>query len=137
VPSTPHVSLDKPRTAEAPAVPGKVFIIDDDRSLLSLLKLIFEDASFSVRTYLDATRALAEVKDAQPDAIVLDLEMPVMNGRDFYRALRDDGHKMPVLILSAYGARAAQAELGAQAAVDKPFEPEDLVARVLALIGQK
>ena len=137
MPSSPDVSLQEPRAGDAPAVPAKLFIIDDDRSLLSLLKLIFEDASFSVRTYLDATRALAEVKDIQPDAIILDLEMPVMNGRAFYRALRQDGHKMPVLILSAYGARSAQAELGAEAAVDKPFEPDDLVAKISGLIGPK
>jgi two-component system response regulator PrrA len=136
VPRTPNVSIDEP-SAEATGVPGKLFIIDDDRSLLSLLKLILEDASFSVRTFLDASRALDEVNDAQPDAIILDLEMPVMNGRVFYRALRDKGLTMPVLILSAYGAREAQAELGADAAVDKPFEPEDLVQRVSALIAHK
>lgn len=117
--------------------PHRVFIIDDDRSLLSLLKLIFEDARFSVRTYLDAQLALAEVTEHKPEVIILDLEMPVMNGRVFYRALREEGHQMPVLILSAYGAQAARSELGAEAAVDKPFEPEELVERASSLIGQK
>jgi DNA-binding response OmpR family regulator len=114
----------------------RVFIIDDDRSLLSLLKLIFEDASFSVRTYLDAQQALVEVTEHKPEVIILDLEMPVMNGRAFYRALRAEGHQMPVLILSAYGAQTARSELGAEAAVDKPFEPEELVERASSLIGQ-
>jgi DNA-binding response OmpR family regulator len=117
------------------SAPHRVFIIDDDRSLLSLLKLIFEDARFAVRTYLDAQKALAEVTEHKPEVIILDLEMPVMNGRVFYQALRSEGHQMPVLILSAYGAQAARAELGAEAAVDKPFEPEELVERASALIG--
>ena len=136
MPSVPNASVKEPQV-NAPAVPGKVFIIDDDRSLLSLLKLIFEDANFSVHTYQDASKALLEVRNLEPDVIVLDLEMPVMNGRAFYRALREEGLEMPVLILSAYGARSAQAELGAQAAVDKPFEPEELVERAKALIVQR
>ncbi len=137
MPSLSDVSVAGPikRQEEEPG-PGHVFIIDDDRSLLSLLKLIFEDACFSVHTFLDAQRALTEVGGLKPDLIILDLEMPVMNGREFYKALREDGHQMPVLILSAYGARAAQAELGADAAVDKPFEPEDLVERATSLIAR-
>lgn len=59
----------------------------------------------------------------------LDLQMPVVDGRTFYRELRARGHRMPVVILSAFGAHAAQRELGAAAAVAKPFEPDDLVER--------
>jgi DNA-binding response OmpR family regulator len=132
VPNLPDLSA----ATEAPARQAKVFIIDDDRSLLSLLKLIFEDAEFAVQTYLNAEQALEAVGAAQPDVIILDLEMPVMNGRAFYRALRSAGHQMPVLILSAYGARSAQMELGADASVDKPFEPDELIARARTLLPQ-
>ncbi len=98
-----------------------------------------------IRVYPSCTRrpefvslqALTEVPEHKPEVIILDLEMPVMNGRAFYRALRAEGHQVPVLILSAYGAQAARTELGAEAAVDKPFEPEELVERASALIGQK
>jgi CheY-like chemotaxis protein len=62
--------------------------------------------------------------------IVLDLEMPVMNGRTFYRTARADGIVTPILILSAYGARDAKQELGAQAYVDKPFLPDQLLEAV-------
>jgi DNA-binding response OmpR family regulator len=106
---------------------ANIVIIDDDRSLLSLLRMIFLDAEFGVQTYLDARLALDEVTKDPPDAILLDLEMPVMNGRAFFRALREAGITTPVLILSAYGARHAQQELGAEAFVDKPFEPEALL----------
>ena len=105
----------------------RVFIIDDDRSLLNLLRVIFQDAEFSVQTYLDARIALEDVHKSVPDAIILDLEMPAMNGREFYRAVREAGIKTPILLLSAYGARAAQIELGANAYVDKPFEPDQLI----------
>jgi DNA-binding response OmpR family regulator len=74
-------------------------VVDDDRSLLSLL-LIFIEAGFDVVTCPDGQAALLEVDQDPPAAIVLDLEMPVMNGREFYRELRARSHAMPVLILS-------------------------------------
>jgi DNA-binding response OmpR family regulator len=113
---------------------ARVFIIDDDRSLLGLLRLICEDANFAVNTYLDAQLALDEIERLQPDVIVLDLEMPVMNGRTFYRLVRERGVTTPVLILSAYGARKAQQELGADSYIDKPFEPEHLLDEIQSLL---
>ena len=125
---------DSPTAVKTERLP-RVFIVDDDRSLLGLLRLIFQDADFEVNTYLDAQTALTELTSEDPDVIVLDLEMPVMNGRDFYRAMRGRGINTPVLILSAYGARAAQQELGADSYVDKPFTPEQLVEAVRALVS--
>lgn len=109
-------------------------IVDDDRSLLSLLRVIFEDANFQVTTFLRAAEALEEVKKDPPDAIILDLELPSMNGREFFRAVRQAKVDTPILLLSAHGARAARYELGAEAHVDKPFEPEQLVEEVAKLI---
>jgi len=111
-----------------------LFIVDDDMALLRLLRLIFEDAGYSIRTYADARAALGDIDKEDPDAVVLDLEMPGMNGREFYRALRQQGSDTPVLILSAYGARAAHTELGAQGYLDKPFDPDQLVETLKQLI---
>jgi two-component system OmpR family response regulator len=118
---------------EAP-VGGRVVIIDDDRSLLRLLRLIFEGSGFAVRTFQDATMALSDLDQDGADLIILDLEMPIMNGREFYKTLRGKGNGTPVLILSAYGARNAQLELGAEGSLAKPFEPDDLVEAANRLI---
>jgi DNA-binding response OmpR family regulator len=67
------------------------------------------------------------------DAIILDLQMPVMDGPSMYRELRALPCATPVLLLSAYGAKNAQLELGAEAAMDKPFDPFTLADRVRAL----
>jgi CheY-like chemotaxis protein len=64
---------------------------------------------------------------------VLDLQMPVMDGRSFYTALRQLPSDVPVLLLSAYGSRAAQRELGADDALDKPFDPVILIERLRRL----
>lgn len=112
----------------------KVLIVDDDRALVGLLRVIFQESSFDVRTALDGKDALDQVDSFRPDVIVLDLEMPVMNGRAFFKELRARDVETPVLILSAYGARAAQAELGAEGYADKPFDPDDLVQTVLKIV---
>jgi DNA-binding response OmpR family regulator len=112
----------------------KVLLIDDDRALLGLLRVIFQDAGFEVRTASNGQVALDQLESFEPDVIVLDLEMPVMNGRKFFREAREKGIEAPVLILSACGARTAQAELGANGYADKPFDPDHLVEAVLQIV---
>jgi len=95
-----------------------------------MLAVGLADQGFDITTAENGKEALAYVDGEDPDVIVLDLEMPVMDGREFYRELRSRGQDVPVLILSAYNARAAQMELGAEASLDKPFDPTELAARV-------
>jgi CheY-like chemotaxis protein len=112
----------------------RLLIVDDDAALLNLLSALFSP-DFDVRTARDGREALAIVSRELPEAIVLDLEMPGMDGRSFYRELRARGLNTPVLLLSAYGARRARDELGAQGHVAKPFEPSALLDEVSRLIS--
>lgn len=114
----------------------QVLIVDDDPRIMSLVRLTLLDEGHRVRTAHDGVEGMAEVEAEPPDAIVLDLEMPVMDGRAFFRALRSAGNDSPVLVLSAYGAHQARRELGAEAALDKPFEPQELL-RVLNRIARR
>jgi len=88
-----------------------------------------------VSTAEDGRAALDVSSAAPPDVVVLDLEMPVMDGRACFRALRSQGVRAPVLILSAHGARQAASELGAEAAMDKPFEASDLVHHLISAVA--
>lgn len=113
-----------------------VLVVDDDPALTRMLRLTLRDGGFDVCTAANGALALDQISIEQmPDAIVLDLEMPVMDGRSFYRALRKLGIEVPVLVLSAYGARSAQRELGANAYLNKPFDPEELVSQVRELVA--
>lgn len=67
---------------------------------------------------------------ADPDVIILDLEMPVMDGRTFFRRLRAEGFQIPVLIVAVDNARRAQRELGADAYLEKPFDRDALLELV-------
>jgi two-component system NtrC family response regulator len=112
-----------------------VLIIDDDRNLTKLVSTVLAFAGLNVLTAADGLTALELLDGQEVDVIILDLRMPRMDGRSFLKELRVKGMDIPVLIASAYGARAAQRELGAQAAIEKPFDPErllDLVTELLA-----
>ena len=62
--------------------------------------------------------------------------MPELDGREFYRRARDAGFVVPVVIVSAYGAETAKQELGAEAALAKPFHPEALSLTLQNLVHQ-
>jgi len=112
----------------------RVLIVDDDASILRMLRLVFQGDGFDVVTATNGREALEVVGREEPGVIVLDLEMPVMDGRTCFRELRSRGHSTPVLILSAYGAERAKSELRAEAYVSKPFEPDHLVNEVQRLL---
>jgi len=112
-----------------------VMVVDDDAAIARLISLTLREDGYAVRSAHDGQDALGAVSTAPPDLIVLDLEMPVMNGRTFFRELRARGLDMPVLIVSAFGARAGQRELGAEAYLTKPFNPEDLREKVRGLLA--
>jgi CheY-like chemotaxis protein len=111
----------------APVRHASVLVVDDDAAIARLVRLALRAAGFDAITAVNGAEALERLEDRAADLIVLDLEMPVMGGREFYRRLRATGARVPVVILSAYGAERARTELGAEAAVQKPFEPSELV----------
>jgi CheY-like chemotaxis protein len=117
-----------------PADRHDVLVVDDDPAVVRLLKLTLRSRGFDVSSASNGVEALEEVERRHPEAIVLDVEMPVMDGREFYHRLREQHADVPVVILSANNPRVVQRELGAQAYISKPFEPEDLVDTVERLV---
>ena len=111
-----------------------VLVVDDDAGLLLLLKTILRSADYDVITAINGRDALDLTQQQHIDVIIMDLSMPVLDGPGFFRALRSRGDTTPVLVTSAHGARAAQRELGAEGAIEKPFEPDDLIDAVGSLL---
>ena len=111
-----------------------ILVVDDDAALSRMLLLALRGEGMEAASAPNGEIALDEVAQRDPDVIVLDLEMPVMNGREFFRELRARGTETPVLVLSAFEARRGQRELGANAYLNKPFNPADLVREVRDLL---
>ena len=111
----------------------RVLVIDDDVSLSRLVRAILRTADYEVAQAFNGIEGLEVVSREHPDVIVLDLQMPQMDGRGFFRELRARGDQTPVLVSSSFGARSAQKELGAEGSIEKPFDPDALVAAVTEL----
>jgi DNA-binding response OmpR family regulator len=114
----------------------RVLIIDDDPAVVRLVSLVLHIEDIAVESACSGEEGMLYLSDGNPtpDLILLDLAMPGMGGREFFRQARSAGYEGPVLFCSAYGATAANKELGGQGAVEKPFDPEDLLASVRLLI---
>lgn len=100
-----------------------------------MVRLTLTSEGFDVVTAHNGVHALEQLDQASFGAILLDLQMPVMDGRTFYREMRARGIHTPVMILSAFGADAAKEELQAEAAVAKPFDPDVLITLTQKLVG--
>ena len=116
-------------------VRDRILIVDDDGSIRGMLADVFLDEGFEVVQAENGSEALALVEAALPAMIVLDLQMPVMDGPTFYREIRWQGLQVPVVVVSAANALHVASELGADAALDKPFDIERLIQIVTALLS--
>jgi two-component system response regulator MprA len=116
---------------------GKVLVVEDDRAVRESVQRALKLAGYSVSVAVDGVDGLARVDDTRPDAIVLDVMMPKLDGLDMCRALRRHGDRTPVLILTARDAvadRVAGLDAGADDYLPKPFALEELLARLRALL---
>ena len=118
-------------------MPSKVLLIDDDPALVRMTRLALLSEGLDVDTATDGEQGLELAAAWEYDVIVLDLQMPIMDGRTFFREYRARGGAAPVVLLSAYGALAARAELKAEGAINKPFDPVVLVRTVRSLLPEE
>jgi DNA-binding response OmpR family regulator len=112
---------------------GRVLVVDDEPMVRETLGQVLSDEGYVVDLAVDGETALERVHAARPDAILLDLMMPGMNGRQFLQALRDEPAyaSVPVMIMTAvHGLEINLATLGASEVVEKPFNVDELLNKV-------
>ena len=117
--------------------PVRVLVVDDEPSLTDLLSMALKYEGWDIRTASDGQTALAVARDFRPDAIVLDIMLPDIDGLKVLSRLRADGSDVPVLFLTAKDAlddRIAGLTAGGDDYVTKPFSLEEVVARLRGLI---
>jgi len=116
-----------------------VLIVDDDPLLIALVQHKLTSRGYSVTTATDGVTGIECAKALRPDIIVLDLMMPVLDGRALIQRLRNDPGlaDVPVLVLTARGREEDIVDLlnlGASDYLVKPFSPEELTARIGRLV---
>src|SRR3989441_4808422 len=117
--------------------PKRILVIEDNPDLAYGWRNTLESEGYEVEVAKDGPRRLPGARTANPDLVVLDLMLPGMDGFRVLRALREHGHGMPVLILTARGEEADKVRglrLGADDYVTKPFGVLELLARIEALL---
>ncbi|MEV0337120.1 response regulator transcription factor [Nocardia sp. NPDC050717] len=117
-----------------------VLVVDDDPDVLASVERGLRLSGFQVLVARDGAAALRSVSEHAPDAVVLDMNMPVLDGAGVVTALRAMGNDVPVCVLSARSSvddRIAGLESGADDYLVKPFELAELVARIRALLRRR
>jgi two-component system response regulator MprA len=116
----------------------KILVVDDERAVRDSLRRALELQGYQVELAADGAEALAQLEsNGQPDAVVLDILMPGIDGLEVCRRIRESGNEVPVLMLTArdaVGDRVAGLDAGADDYLVKPFALEELLARIRALL---
>ncbi len=115
----------------------KILVVDDERAVRESLRRALALEGYDVDLASDGEEALESVRRAEPDALILDVLMPGVDGLEVSRRLRRSGSKVPILMLTARDAienRVEGLDAGADDYVTKPFALEELLARVRALL---
>ena len=120
------------------AVPRpRVLVVDDDRAVRESLRRSLQFNGYDVQLAGDGAEALTAVGTSAPDVVVMDVMMPRLNGIETTRALREAGHDVPIIVLTArdtVGDRVEGLDAGADDYLTKPFALAELLARLRALL---
>src|SRR6266566_9510482 len=120
-------------------MPARVLVVEDDEATRGALRALLDDAGYVCDEASDGERAVAAMRDAPFDLVVLDLGLPGMSGADVHRQLRRDPRTrfLPIVFLTAHSDRQvklAELEAGAEDFITKPYDAEELLARVGAAV---
>ncbi|HCS62552.1 MAG TPA: DNA-binding response regulator [Microbacterium sp.] len=128
---------DQPDLRRPDGSPLRILAVDDEQMLTDLLAMALRMEGWEVRTASSGLEALQVAHEFEPDALVLDIMMPDLDGMSVLRRLRESGNLVPVLFLTAkdgVGDRIAGLTAGGDDYVTKPFSLEEVIARLRAVI---
>ncbi|MDG5788964.1 response regulator transcription factor [Evansella sp. AB-P1] len=114
----------------------KVLVVEDDSNISNLLQLYLEKEGYIVIFSSDGEEGLSKYYDENPDFVILDIMLPILDGWEVCREIRKD-RNVPILMLTGNGEgydKVKGLNLGADDYVVKPFDPKEIVARIKAIL---
>ncbi len=121
----------------------KILVIEDEADIADLVRLVLETQNYEVRTVLDSRKAYEEAKAYRPDAILIDLLMPVVDGWTVFKTIRADSSfdGVPVAILTAkaqeFDAMVGLHVMKADGYITKPFGKQELIDKTNGLFEKR
>jgi len=125
---------------------GKILVVDDEPDIVDMLRMMLESASYEVVSAYDGKEGIEKAKKEKPDAVVLDLMMPGMDGFEACKEMKQDADlkDIPVLVLTAISrhfsdtkyARNMGLDLVSDDYIDKPVDPNVLLNRIAGFLGK-
>ena len=117
----------------------KIYLVDDDRNILTSVSMALETEGFSVKTFTDGEVGLAGLIKGSPDVAVIDIKMPKLNGIDLLKKLREKSD-IPVIFLTSKDTEIDELlgfKIGADDYITKPFSQKILIERIRVLLKRK
>lgn len=114
----------------------RALIVEDDINIAELLKIYLQKDGFEIENAYDGRKAVELAEKFQPDIILLDIMLPIMDGWQVCREVRKNS-QVPIIMLTAKGEsmdKVSGLEMGADDYVTKPFDPKELIARIHAVM---
>ncbi len=114
----------------------KILVIEDEKNISDLLELYLEKEGYETQAAADGVKGIETFRSFQPDLVLLDIMLPIMDGWSVLKKIREDG-KTPVIMLTAKGELSDKVqglEGGADDYITKPFETKEVVARIHAVL---
>ena len=115
----------------------RILVVEDDHAVQKALRRLFEAEGYAVQVSPDGNSAVETFRTGPPSAVVLDLRLPGLSGREVCREFKQNSPAVPIIVLSAtsdVSDKVLLLELGADDYVTKPFSPRELLARVRAAL---
>jgi len=112
----------------------KILVVDDDKNICELLNLYLKNEGYEVIFAYDGSTAVTQAKEEKPDLIILDVMMPVINGWEACKLIRQFSN-VPIIMLTAMDTLENKVQglnIGADDYIVKPFEPKEILARISA-----
>jgi CheY-like chemotaxis protein len=120
------------------ATDNLILVVDDDPGIVGFLELALTDEGYRVRAAVNGSEALVRVSEGRPDLILLDMNMPGMDGWEFCSELRGRGpdfSSIPIVVMTAArDASVRSREVGAQGFLGKPFDLDQLFRTIAGLL---
>jgi DNA-binding response OmpR family regulator len=127
--ATPHKFQQRP----SPSTAERILVVEDDHAVQKALRRLFEAEGYAVQVAPDGNVAVELFRTSAPSAVVLDLRLPGLSGREVCREFKQHAPAVPIIVLSAtsdVSDKVLLLELGADDYVTKPFSPRELLARM-------